>query len=409
MAKCYTIRKREAALVGFSELENEAFKIPEKIKGLARVTKIADGVVSDNYTGPIVLPKTITYISRKAIAGIENITTRCDDSFNFTIIDGILFYVTRRNYTLKNCKIPADVRVIAEDSLSQLRFVDTLQIPSGVNRIIPRSLSYSSFRKIILKKSIKYIERFGICNNGQLETLILPNKLYELGMGALSDNPNLTKLHLPKNIVNIPHSLLKGDSSLREVELPPNLKTIGNSAFWGCGIEKLDVPDSVEQIYPSAFCSTVYLKEIRLPSKLIELSLDLFWGSGLQSITIPKGVRRISSGVFHKCFRLKEVIFEEGSVCEEIGQGAFMGCTKLKEIKLPETISKIGLSAFADCTQLEEITIPSRLLMNKSFIIHNPRMLDPNNLNHSFDIFFKCNNLKRIYSTDRSILYEYEM
>lgn len=403
MAKCYIIRKREASLVGFSELKNEAFKIPEKIKDIAKVTKIADGVVSNNYTGPIVLPKTITHISRKAIIGIENLlTSRVDESFNFTIIDGILFCVTRRNYILKNCKIPAEVRVIAEDSLSQLDFVDTLQIPSRVNRIIPRSLSCSNFRKIILKKSIKYIERFGIWNNGRLETLILPNELYELGMGALSDNPMLTKLHLPKNIVNLPHSLLKGDSSLREVELPPNLKTIGNSAFWGCGIEKLDIPDSVEQIYPSAFCSTVFLKEIKLPSKLIELSYDLFWGSSLQSIIIPKGVKRISSGVFHKCIRLKEVIFEEGSVCEEIGQGAFMGCTKLKEIKLPETISKIGCSAFADCTQLEEITLPSRLLKNEYFIYIT------HDINCNLNVFFKCNNLKRIYNEKGVVVWEKE-
>lgn len=399
MAKCYSIRKKKASLVGISELKKETFEIPEKIKNIAKVTTISNGLIRADHTGPIALPKTITHISKKAIVGVDNlITSRTDESFNFTIIDGILFCVTRRNYLLKYCKIPADVRVIAADSLSQLEFVDTLQIPSGVNRIIPLSLSYSSFRKIILRKSVKYIERFGICNNSQLETLILPNELYELGMSALSDNPKLTNLHLPKNITSISPSLLKGDSSLREIELPPNLKTIGNSAFWGCGIEKLDIPDSVEQIYSSAFCSTVYLKEIKLPSKLIELNIDLFWGSALQSIIIPKGVKRINSGVFHKCYRLKEVIFEEGSVCEEIGQGAFGRCTKLKKIKLPETISKIGPSAFGECAQLEEITIPSRLSMNKSFI----------NNTHFLNVFFKCNNLKRIYNEKGVVVWEKE-
>lgn len=39
--------------------------------------------------------------------------------------------------------------------------------------------------------------------------------------------------------------------------------------------------------------------------------------------------------------------------------GAFGGCTKLKKIILPNTVTSIGAYAFYDCTALEDITIPS--------------------------------------------------
>ena len=42
----------------------------------------------------------------------------------------------------------------------------------------------------------------------------------------------------------------------------------------------------------------------------------------------------------------------------EIGMGAFMECTALKQVIIPETVKTIGKSAFKDCSSLESMTLP---------------------------------------------------
>ena len=51
----------------------------------------------------------------------------------------------------------------------------------------------------------------------------------------------------------------------------------------------------------------------------------------------------------------------KGGVLEEIGVHAFMNCSKLKTINIPETVSVIREYAFCQCDSLTEITLPKGL------------------------------------------------
>ena len=42
-------------------------------------------------------------------------------------------------------------------------------------------------------------------------------------------------------------------------------------------------------------------------------------------------------------------------------EGAFCGCTNLKEIRLSDNISTIQIYTFADCTNLKKINLPINL------------------------------------------------
>ena len=84
-------------------------------------------------------------------------------------------------------------------------------------------------------------------------------------------------------------------------------------------------------------------------------------GAGL-SVTIGTNVARIPNYLFHPCSdsyympRLVHVQFAQDSTCEQIGDGAFYGCTGLTEITLPAGIAQIGYDAFRGCTGLERVT-----------------------------------------------------
>ena len=42
----------------------------------------------------------------------------------------------------------------------------------------------------------------------------------------------------------------------------------------------------------------------------------------------------------------------------EISEGAFFGCSNLKEIELPKSVTKIESDAFCGCSKLKSIKIP---------------------------------------------------
>jgi hypothetical protein len=50
----------------------------------------------------------------------------------------------------------------------------------------------------------------------------------------------------------------------------------------------------------------------------------------------------------------------------QIGEQAFLGCTLLASITIPESVMQIGYDAFYDCTSLASITIPSATVVDPS-------------------------------------------
>ena len=75
--------------------------------------------------------------------------------------------------------------------------------------------------------------------------------------------------------------------------------------------------------------------------------------SSLRSVDIPDTVRTIGPGAFSQCMNLEIVRISEG--CTSIGLGAFDNDPKLKLVTIPSTILEIGVTAFRsdyNCTAI---------------------------------------------------------
>ena len=95
----------------------------------------------------------------------------------------------------------------------------------------------------------------------------------------------------------------------------------------------------------------------------------------ITKVTIPGCIMIIDGGAFRDCSSLETVYIEPQTGYSHVflGQdfefhgltyihgGAFSGCTKLKNINLPETVTYIGDTVFSDCTSLASINLPSSL------------------------------------------------
>ena len=78
--------------------------------------------------------------------------------------------------------------------------------------------------------------------------------------------------------------------------------------------------------------------------------------SDMTSITIPEGVTSIGRSAFWGCSGLTSINIPEGVT--SIGRSAFKDCSDMTSITIPEGVTSIGRSAFCDCSGLTSINIP---------------------------------------------------
>ena len=92
------------------------------------------------------------------------------------------------------------------------------------------------------------------------------------------------------------------------------------------------------------------------------LESGVFEGSNIKSIVFPNTVFSIGYNTCKDCTALTSVTFAENSELTQIALSAFEGCTALKEITLPNTVTKIQARAFYGCSALTEVDLPDELL-----------------------------------------------
>ncbi|MDY3918728.1 MAG: leucine-rich repeat protein [Candidatus Limivivens sp.] len=114
--------------------------------------------------------------------------------------------------------------------------------------------------------------------------------------------------------------------------------------------------------------------DVVIPASVDSIPVTAISGSAfyncqsLRSVSLPASLRKIedgscegesSSSAFGYCKKLTTVTVPSGAQLSYIGSGAFVGCSALTGITLPDGLDTIGSQAFAFCPGLTEITIPA--------------------------------------------------
>lgn len=194
----------------------------------------------------------------------------------------------------------------------------------------------------------------------------------------------ITSVDIPASVVSIGDNAFSW-STLQEIVIPETVKTVGESAFYSCtelkkaiveggkegfgthlfeeckALESAVIGEGHTMVpeYTFRFCNS--LSDVKLPSTLKEIrgSSELggafIYCSSLQSIELPEGLTSIGIMGFNGS-GLTSIHLPESLT--DIGASAFNGCSSLESVTLPSSLEVLPKSMFRYCRSLESVTIP---------------------------------------------------
>ncbi|MCR4900683.1 MAG: leucine-rich repeat protein [Treponema sp.] len=188
---------------------------------------------------------------------------------------------------------------------------------------------------------------------------------------AFMNCKNLYSISLPKTIVSIKQKAFSGCSNLVNITIPDEVTTIETGAFSCCSsLTSLTIPDSVTSIGTGVFEQCSSLQELTIPfvgsskeaTSASESTLFAYFFGKNDFEDSTKITRRISTGTYsyYNVYyyipnSLKKVTVTGGNLFQD----AFMNCSELTSIIIPDGITKIQSSTFCNCKNLTNITIPN--------------------------------------------------
>ena len=331
------------------------------------------------------------------LRGVTNVII--PDNINITSIGEYAFYECG---SLRSVTIGNSVTSIESRAFSYCYRLRSVTIGDSVTSIGSYAFSEcNNLRSVTIGDGVTSIGYSAFYSCDSLTSVTMGNSVTSIESDAFSGCTSLTSVTIPDSITSISDSAFSwctsiqyneyGDAyylgneanpyvvfvrpksdSITSTVIHDNTRFIFNSAFSKCyRLTSITIPDSVTVIGKNAFYDCVRLEEIYFnATAMSDLSSQnyAFYNAGKNSngikVVIGANVTKIPAYLFYPTSdnsyspKIVSVEFEEGSVCESIGDYVFRGCTGLTSITIPDSVTSIGYYAFCGCNSLTSVTIP---------------------------------------------------
>lgn len=192
----------------------------------------------------------------------------------------------------------------------------------------------------------------------QAKTLSLPASLTAIGDGALISS-NIEEIIIPASVTKIGVGAFADCKKLKNVTIPATVKQIGSHAFKGCeSLHKVDF--NAPEVSDECFAECTGLIDVKFGAAIRKIGAEAFNGcTSLYSLNYSdlSALIAIGEGAFAST-ALEDVNLSNASSLKTIGPHAFAGCTDLKTVALPHSVTTLGEGVFADCTSLTLLNVP---------------------------------------------------
>ena len=298
-------------------------------------------------------------------------------------------YQTAQNYVV----VPKNVSAIADSAVNMFsgtnNTVKFVTLPRQTSKIGKNAFANcSGLVGVSMSDFVTSIGESAFKSDSALTNFRAPTSLQTLSQTAFSGCTSLSKV---KNldatgITEIPSDCFAGCSKLEEIVLPANISKIRPGAFGSSGLKTINLEDTkLEELGDSAFNSCAALTQVTVPSTLktmgqavfmlsgitevknfagtsvSKIESTAFWFSSLIQIELPETLEIIDNLAFASCSELTRVGGLQNTKVTQILDGAFSGCSKLKNVIFPQTLLTLGGSAYSGCSALTSVTFNSNL------------------------------------------------
>ena len=182
-------------------------------------------------------------------------------------------------------------------------------------------------------------------------------------------------------VVRIAGYLYEGQTQLESVVIPDTITDLGLAAFKDCiNLKSVTICGDIPYASP-AFDNTGSLSggyTVTFGSGVTTIPDSLFRTTNpkedeiyafVKKVILSDTVKTIEYQAFENCFALTDIVWS--SNLETIGENAFDECTGLTELKLPEKVKTISAEAFVSCSSLKTVVLPASLKTLRSGAFEN--------------------------------------
>lgn len=282
---------------------------------------------------------------------------------------------------LENCSnaekiiIGKNVRKIGNKAFYGCDGIETLEISDSVEEIGSGVITYcSGLKEFRIPKAMK--------DDGMIYGLKSLENMY-----VSPENPNFTgvsgciykgkmlvyipqkktDLYIPADCTEVDWTAGCEKNSIRKIHIADGNKCFsqGNGVLYnydktelvlyGDGNENtsFSVPDGVTAIWSLAFCGSVYLENIYVPDTVNFIGSTAFGGcEKLSGVRLPNGLEEISAGLFSGSL-IREIRIPDGVT--KISENAFEYCDNLESIYIPGSVKIVEKNAFYECPSLKNV------------------------------------------------------
>jgi len=200
----------------------------------------------------------------------------------------------------------------------------------------------------------------GAFSNTGLKRIVFGESLDTIGANCFENCTNLTLVDLGPSI-GMGGFLSFGDysfqycSSLESIIIPDRTNYMGSGAFYNSGLKNVESKTDTIAINIQSFPAT-NITSVTISLTSTSICNNCFEGLFITSINIPFSVGSIGSSAFNTCGSLKEIIVPDSIT--RLYDYTFTSCSSLSSVTLPINLGEINLGVFGGCTSLRTVTIP---------------------------------------------------
>ena len=417
--------------------------------GLTSIT-IPDSVTSigssafENCSGlaSVTIPDSVTSIGRSAFCNCSGLTSvnyfgTIDQwaEIDFGDFDSNPLFYTKKLYI--NNELINEANLTTATKISAFAFnlcsgFTSITIPDSVTSVGEYAFNLcSGLTSVTIGNSVTSIGDSAFSNCKNLENITIPDSVTSIGDRAfwgciglisvnyLGDIESWCKIEFDNGSSNPLFSskkfLINGEE-IKNIVIPNTISEIKNYTFRGCNnLTSVIIPNSVTSIGVSAFSYCISLTSVIIPNSVTSIDAFAFsYCNSLTSVTIPDSVTNIGAEAFIDCNNLMSVdcwgdieswcMIEFGSYYSNplyYAKELLINGEKVKDLVIPDTITKIKSHAFIGCSSLMSIVIPNSVTWIGDYAFnscnHMTSIAIPNSVtwigNHAFS---RCGVLKEI-------------